>query len=125
MRAYRIDRVLSVDELDETFQPPVDVDAVAMLEDHLATGWEYQAEVLIEAAVATVARRLPRALGRLEAVDEARSRLVGSTSNPVWYAEQLAAVPAPYRIVKGPELQKAAREIGQRLLAAGSDHSDG
>jgi predicted DNA-binding transcriptional regulator YafY len=125
MRAYRIDRVLSVDELDETFKPPVDVDSVAMLEDHLATGWEYQAEVLIEAAVATVARRLPRALGRLEAVDEARSRLVGSTSNPVWYAEQLAAVPAPYRIVKGPELQRAAREVGQRLLAAGSDHSDG
>jgi hypothetical protein len=35
-----------------------------------------------------------------------------------WYAEQLAAVPAPYRILGCPELADAARAIGQRLLAA-------
>ncbi len=29
-------------------------------------------------------------------------RLVGSTSNPVWYAEQLAKTPASYRIVRLP-----------------------
>jgi len=39
----------------------------------------------------------------------------------VWYAEKLAAIPAPYRIVKSPELQQAARALGQRLLAAGED----
>ena len=54
-------------------------------------------------------RCLPRALGRLEPVDAGTTRLVGSTSNPCWYAEQLAAIPAPYRIVGGPELQQAAR----------------
>ncbi len=46
------------------------------------------------------------------------TRLVGSTSNPWWYAEQLAAVPASYRIVRCPELQECARVVGQRLLAA-------
>jgi hypothetical protein len=51
-------------------------------------------------------------------VDAVRSRLVGSTSNPVWYAEQLAGIPAPYRIVRCPELREAARAIGQRLLTA-------
>jgi hypothetical protein len=44
--------------------------------------------------------------------------LVGSTSNPVWYAEQLAAIPAAYRIVSCPELQEAARVLGERLLTA-------
>jgi uncharacterized protein YbdZ (MbtH family) len=36
----------------------------------------------------------------------------------VWYVEQLAAIPAGYRIVKGEELQKAARDVGERMLAA-------
>ena len=117
-RAYRIDRVRTVEVLDDVFSPPADLDPVAMLEEHLAVGWEYDVEVLIDAPVDTVARCLPRALGSLEPLDAGTSRLVGSTSNPRWYAEQLAAVPAAYRIVRCPQLQEAARALGQRLLAA-------
>jgi predicted DNA-binding transcriptional regulator YafY len=118
-RAYRIDRVRAVEVLDETFSPPADLDPVAMLEEHLAVGWEYDVEVVIDAPVDTVARCLPRTLGRLEPLDAQTTRLAGSTSNPLWYAEQLAATPASYRIVRCPELQEAARVLGQRLLAAG------
>ena len=118
-RAYRIDRVRGVEQLDDTFTPPTDLDPVAMLEAHLATGWEYDVEVVIDAPVESVARCLPRALGLLEQLDPNTTRLVGSTSNPWWYAEQLAGIPAPYRIVRCPELQKTARVLGQRLLAAG------
>jgi predicted DNA-binding transcriptional regulator YafY len=119
VRALRIDRVRGVEVLDETFSPPADLDPVAVLEAHLAVGWEYDVEVVIDAPFDAVARCLPRAIGRLEPLGAQSSRLVGSTSNPIWYAEQLAAVPAPYRIVRCPELQEAARRIGQRLLAAG------
>ena len=108
-RAYRIDRVREVQVLDESFVPPADLDAVAMLEDHLAIGWEYDIEVHIDAAIDIAERCLPRALGRLERLDDGTCRLVGSTSNPVWYAEQLAVIPASYRIVGCPELQDAAR----------------
>ncbi|WP_433436482.1 helix-turn-helix transcriptional regulator [Nonomuraea sp. CA-141351] len=121
-RAYRIDRVREVEVLDDTFSPPADLDPVATLEEHLAVGWEYDVEVVIDAPADTVARCLPRALGRLQPLDAKTSRLVGSTSNPVWYAEQLAAIPAPYRIVRCPEVQQAARDLGQRLLAAGESH---
>jgi predicted DNA-binding transcriptional regulator YafY len=117
-RAYRIDRVRDVEVLGDTFTPPADLDPVAMLEEHLAVGWEYDVEVVIDAPVDTVAPCLPRALGRLESLGAETARLVGSTSNPVWYAEQLAAIPAPYRIVRCPEVQAAARVLGQRLLAA-------
>ena len=48
-RAYRIDRVRTFQELDETFEPPADLDPVAVLEEHLAVGWEYDVEVLIDA----------------------------------------------------------------------------
>jgi predicted DNA-binding transcriptional regulator YafY len=117
-RAYRIDRVRSVSALDDSFTPPVDLDPVAMLEEHLAFGWEYEIEVIIEGPLERVGRCVPRTLGRLEAVDGETTRLVGSTSNPYWYAEQLVATPAPYRIVKCPELQDAARALANRMLAA-------
>jgi len=117
-RAYRVDRVHAVELLDDTFTPPTDLDPVGMLEDHLAAGWEYDVEVVIDAPVESATRCLPRALGRVEALDEGTCRLVGSTSNPVWYAQQLTAVPAAYRVVRCPELQEAAHVLGQRLLAA-------
>ena len=119
-RDYRIDRVGEPQLLEDPFSPPAGLDPVAMLEEHLAVGWEYDVEVVIDAPLETVTRCLPRALGRLEPLDAGGTRLVGSTSNPAWYAGQLAAIPASYRIVRCPELQDAARILGQRLLAAGS-----
>ena len=118
-RTYRIDRVREVAILSDTFSPPADLDPVAVLEENLAIGWEYEVEVVIDAPFDTVARCVPRSVGRLEPVGPESSRLVGSTSNPKWYAEQLTAIPASYRIVRGPEVQQAARTLGQRLLAAG------
>jgi predicted DNA-binding transcriptional regulator YafY len=118
MRAYRVDRMRDVEVLDDGFRPPVDLDAVTMLEEHLADGWEYEAEVVIDADAGSVARWLPRILGRLEPLDATTTRLVGTTSNPGWYVEQLAGIPARYRIVKGEELRKAARDVAERMLAA-------
>jgi predicted DNA-binding transcriptional regulator YafY len=120
-RAYRIDRVQAVAVLDDTCTPPADLDPIAMLEEHLAVGWEYEVEVVIDAPVGKVARCVPRVLGQLEPIDAGLARLVGSTSNPVWYAEQLASIPAPYRIVKCPEVRQAVRALGQRLLAAAAE----
>jgi len=117
-RAYRIDRVRAVEPLDATFSAPADLDPVADLEEHLAVGWEYDVEVVIDAPLDRVRWCIPRTVGRLEPIDAGSTRLVGSTSNPVWYAEQLAVIPAPYRIVRCPEVQHAARALGQRLLAA-------
>ena len=107
--------------LDDTFTPPDDLDPVALLEAHLAVGWEYEVDVVIDAPLATVGSRLPRALGRLEAVDDATTRLLGSTSNPWWYAEQLAVIASPYRIVGGPEVRETTRVVGRRLLTAASE----
>ena len=89
-----------------------------MLEEHLAVGWEYSVEVLIAAPVSVVARCVPRTLGRLESVDAGSCRLVGSTSNPTWYAEQLSMVPAPFRVVGSAEVRAAVRALGERMLSA-------
>ena len=117
-RAYRIDRVRDVEVLTETFVPPADLDAVATLEEHLAVGWEYDVEVVIDAPLDTVGRCVSRALGQLETLDDGSTRLIGSTGNPWWYAEQLVKIPAPYRIVGCLELQQTARALGQRMVTA-------
>jgi predicted DNA-binding transcriptional regulator YafY len=117
-RAFRIDRVTAVAVLGERFEPPQDLDAVSELETHLSAGWEYDTEVVVQAALETVTRLLPRGLGRLEEGPEGTTRLVGSTSAPDWYAAQLAALPVPFRIVNGPELRAAVDQIARRLADA-------
>jgi hypothetical protein len=107
-----------VQVLDGAFAVPADLDPVAELEAHLAVGWEYAAEVLVEAPMQTLTWCLPRVLGRLEPVDAGTTRLVGSTSNPPWYAQQLAAIPAPFHVLGCPELQRAARAVGERLVTS-------
>lgn len=120
IRTYRLDRVRSVEQLEERYVPPADLDPVAMLEENLAAGWEFPTEVVIEAPLEQVSW-LPRAIGRLEPIDEHSCRLLGTTSSPDWYAEALAALPVPFRIVSGPQLQAAARALGRRMLAAAGD----
>ena len=113
-----MDRVLTADVLTQTFVPPPDLDPVATLEAHLAVGWEYVTEVLVDDDVDAVARYLPRSLGRLEPAGPGRTRLVGTTCNPCWYAEQLAVVPVTFRVVGGVELRHTVRALAERLLAA-------
>ncbi|HZG96832.1 MAG TPA: WYL domain-containing protein [Nocardioidaceae bacterium] len=125
VRAYRIDRVQRVVMLEQSFTVPADLDPVAVLEDHLAVGWEYAAEVVIDSPVETVRRWLPRALGRLEAVDHRTTRLTGSTSNPHWYAGQLTRIPAPFEVVGSVELRDTTRALGERLVAAGTREAGG
>jgi predicted DNA-binding transcriptional regulator YafY len=117
-RAYRIDRVRHAEVLPTSCEPPADLDPVGMLEDHLAAGWEYATDVVIDAPLATVAPWVSRALGTLTAAGEHTTRLTGTTSNPRWYAEQLAAIRAPFRVVGSPELREHTSTVGARLLAA-------
>lgn len=118
VRTYRLDRVQSIELLDERFEPPAGLDPVAALEENLAAGWEYPTEVVIDAPAGRVPAWLPRSIGRIEAVDEQRCRLTGTTSSPDWYAEMLAGLPVPFRVVGGPELREAVQALGSRMLAA-------
>jgi predicted DNA-binding transcriptional regulator YafY len=118
VRTYRVDRVASVEVLQDTFEPPAGLDPVAALEEHLGVGWQYDVRVLVEAPLERVLPAIPRTLGRLEAVDARTTRLVGSTRNPAAYAEQLAMLPAPFRVEAGEEVRAALAALGRRLTRA-------
>jgi predicted DNA-binding transcriptional regulator YafY len=117
-RAYRIDRVRGVEVRDGRFDPPLDLDPVSALEQHLGEGWDYPVEVVVDAPAERVVRCIPRTMGRVEPVDEGTCRLVGSTGNPTGYASDLAYLPAAFRVVVGDEVRAATRSLGERLQAA-------
>lgn len=116
VRTYRIDRVSSVEEGPGTFEAPEGLDPVAVLEQHLASGWEHETRVVVHAAAAEVAPYLRPTMGRLEALGTDRCVVVGSTSNPAMYAgEWLAGLPFETTVEGGPELRAAVAAVAQRL----------
>jgi predicted DNA-binding transcriptional regulator YafY len=115
LRVLRIDRVASIDPLPETFVPPEDLDALRTLEEHLSQGWRYEVDVLVESPPEHTRHFLPRSLARLEAADGDRTRLRATTSEPDWYARQLAVLPVPWRVIASPELRRAVAALGRGL----------
>lgn len=121
VRTYRVDRVVSVDPLDESCDVPEGLDLVALLEEHLGLGWELPTRVVIDAPIARVAPWVRPAWGRLSPYGEAgdRTLLEGSTSNPEMYAgEWLARLPFAFTVEGGDELRHAMARLAARLAAS-------
>jgi predicted DNA-binding transcriptional regulator YafY len=116
-RVLRIDRIADVEDLAETFEPPGDLDPVRAIEEHLAEGWRHKIEVVVDAPVDLVRCWIPRKQGLCEAIDERTTRIRASTDELDWYAEKLAAIKAPFRVVAPPQLRDEVAAVGRRMLA--------
>ena len=116
-RVLRVDRMGAVDIEETTFVRP-EIDPATEVEEHLGEGWAYSVEIIFESSFAQVNRDLPRVLGRVEPIDDEHCRLIGSTNNPEWYAEELARRSVPFRVVDGDEVRHCVAALGQRLLDA-------
>jgi predicted DNA-binding transcriptional regulator YafY len=118
IRTYRVDRVQAVEETGAEFEPPDDLDPVALVEENLGVGWEYDTRVVFDAPTAKVAPYIRPPMGRLQPLGDG-CVLLGSTSNPAMYAEEfLARVPLPFRVDGGPELLAAVGAVAQRFAYA-------
>lgn len=117
-RVLRVDRISAIEVLADTFVPPPDLDAAQAVEEHMAQGWRYEVEVIIDAPLAKAEHWVPRSRGRLEAIDADHTRLVGTTDSPPWYVQRLVDIEAPFRILGSPEVVAFAARAGRRLLEA-------
>lgn len=117
-RVLRVDRIVSIEAPLGTFTPPEELDALRTLEEHLSQGWTHAVEVVVDAGIEETSRWVKRSLGRLEPDEDGRTRLRATTDDPDWYARQLAAIPAPFRVIGSPELQHATASLGRRLEQA-------
>jgi predicted DNA-binding transcriptional regulator YafY len=119
IRTYRIDRIRSAEPVAGTFEPPADLDPVALLEEHLGAGWQFPTRVVFAAPHAEVAPWIRPPMGRLEPLDAHTCVLVGTTRNTAMYAQEwLAGIPIPFRIEGGEELRAAMAALVARLTAA-------
>jgi hypothetical protein len=91
---------------------------VAVLEENLGAGWEFDTRVVFDAPVQEVAPWVRPPMGRLEPWNDG-CVLVGSTSNPTMYAQEwLARLPLAFRVEGGAELRAAVDELTSRLVRA-------
>lgn len=120
-RVLRVDRISRVTTLLDTFVAPEGLDPALAVAEHLAHGWRYAVEIVVDAPVEAVAGWIPRSLGRLEPIDADHTRVVASTGEPAWYARHLTMIEAPFQIVCPPELRDSAYLLGQRLTQAAAD----
>jgi predicted DNA-binding transcriptional regulator YafY len=121
IRTYRVDRIRAVQQSVHSFEPPDDLDPVAVLEENLGAGWEFPTRVVFEAPFAEVARWIRPPMGRLEPSGDG-CVLLGSTSNPTMYAQEwLANVPFGFRVEGGQELRAAVAAVASRFAAAVPD----
>ncbi len=119
IRTYRIDRIAAARPTPECFEPPADLDPVALLEENLGAGWEHPTRVVFAAPAAEVAPWIRPPMGRLEPLEDASCVLVGTTRNTAMYAQEwLAAIPLPFRVEGGEELRAAMARLAARLSAA-------
>ena len=89
-RVLRVDRVASVDVLDDTFTPPDGSTRSSCSRSISPRAGGTTSRWSSTHRSTTVAGWIRRNLGRLEVIDDDHTRLVGSTDEPDWYAEHLA-----------------------------------
>jgi predicted DNA-binding transcriptional regulator YafY len=116
-RILRIDRVVDVEELADQADVPADLDPLLAVEEHLAQGWRHRIEVVVEAPIERVKWWIPRKQGLLTAIDEHTTRIDASTDELDWYAERLAAIQAPFRVVAPDGLRAEVAKVAERMLA--------
>jgi predicted DNA-binding transcriptional regulator YafY len=110
IRSFRVDRIVAVDVSEEEFEPPPGFDAVAhVTRQWVGLPWAWPVEVLIEADIAQVRRRLPATIADLtEAADGVLLRARAQSLTGM--AQLLAGLGWPFTILGPDELRTALAE---------------
>jgi predicted DNA-binding transcriptional regulator YafY len=115
VRVFRLDRMVTVQPIDEVFARPVDFDCAEFLLHSFATipyGWPV--EVFLELPLDEARRRIAPDTGTLEAVHG--GVILRAQADPLdWMARILVQVGCPFKILHPPELRDAVREVAHNL----------
>ena len=116
IRTFRADRISAITPGGSRFEPPEAFDAVAHLNQQWAArDYRWQVEVLLEADLETVRRRVPASMAELAETDGGvlmrcrAERLDGM-------AQMLAGLGHPFTVLTPDELRDEVRHLAARLI---------
>jgi predicted DNA-binding transcriptional regulator YafY len=115
VRMFRLDRVLVLEERDESFLKPLDFNCVDYVLQSLATiSWGWPIEVILELPLAEARRRVAPDMGTLE---ERRGGVLLRTQADAldFMARYLVQLDCPFKVLHPPELRDAIRALASQL----------
>ncbi|WP_433719921.1 helix-turn-helix transcriptional regulator [Actinoplanes sp. CA-051413] len=116
IRSFRLDRIAAAVPTGEDFEAPPNFDAVAHVTRQWAgLPWKWEVEVLIEADVAQVRRRIPAAIADVTEVADGVRLSCRAQSLP-GMAQMLAGLGWPFTVVRPDELRTALAEHAAQLV---------
>ena len=116
IRSFRLDRMVTATPTGDTFEAPPNFDAVAHVTRQWAgLPWKWEVEVLIEADVAQVRRRIPAAVADVTEVPDG-IRLTCRAQHLSGMAQMLAGLGFPFTVVRPDELRTALAEHAAHLV---------
>jgi len=115
IRSFRLDRIVTAAATGETFEAPPNFDAVAhVTRQWVGLPWKWEVEVLIEADVAQVRRRVPAAVADVTEVADG-VRLSCRAQSLSGMAQMLAGLGWPFTVVRPDDLRTALAEHAANL----------
>jgi predicted DNA-binding transcriptional regulator YafY len=116
IRSFRLDRIAAAAPTGANFEAPPNFDAVAHVTRQWAgLPWKWEVEVLIEADVAQVRRRIPAAVADVTEVADGVRLSCRAQSLP-GMAQMLAGLGWPFTVVRPDELRAALAEHAAQLV---------
>jgi len=117
VRTFRVDRVLSAEAGEETYQVPDDVDPVQHVTRSLAgVPYRHEVEVVLETTLEQARRRVPASTATLTETDGG-VLMTTRAEHLDGMAQMLAGLGWPFTIRRPDELRTAVRDFSDRLRA--------
>lgn len=115
IRTFRLDRIITIQILDTTFEPQ-EISIIEHVERALAmTPGIYHIEVVFKADIKITQRYIPATLGQLVELDGNQTRLTCFVQNLSWVAGFIAGIPLPFKVIQPEALQQEMKSLMNRL----------
>lgn len=120
IRSFRLDRIESVDVLQQSFDLPGDFNILHYLQKSIAIiPRTNSVEVLLKTDINTAREHVPDALAVLEQTADGVA-LYNQSDDLSWFARQLVALPFDFEVRKPEALRQEITAIAKRLIKIGS-----
>jgi len=121
LRSFRLDRILQLEPGAQTFTPPAHFDAIAYLQQSIASlPRRFNFEILLKTDPASAAAEVRESLGSLEPVEDG-VLLRGGADDLEWVARQLAAFSFDFVVIEPEALRSHLRDLAEKLLSHASN----